>query len=280
MIALRGSIPACAGKPCVASGRGSLGRVHPRVRGEAADIDYTTLRNWGPSPRARGSHGQGSREDRRHGSIPACAGKPCTRSRGCAWRWVHPRVRGEASNNPTNGQFLSGPSPRARGSRHGVLAMPVLHGSIPACAGKPRPGTAFCRERRVHPRVRGEASAKAAAYPATRGPSPRARGSRLLITKSRTTMGSIPACAGKPPHFSASRASRRVHPRVRGEARSGAIVTGSMRGPSPRARGSLHYPIDGNPNTGSIPACAGKPPQRRWSRSRNRVHPRVRGEAS
>ncbi len=92
---------------------------------------------------------------------------------------------------------------------------------------------------------------------------------------------SIPACAGNTAHGLRGRLARAVHPRVRGEHRSGAIkniehvrsipaCAGNTQelqaglvhliGPSPRARGTLHYPA----NPGFLTP----------------VHPRVRGEHS
>ena len=50
-----GSIPACAGKPSPHPHRQCATRVHPRVCGEARDIDWRAGYIDGPSPRVRGS---------------------------------------------------------------------------------------------------------------------------------------------------------------------------------------------------------------------------------
>ena len=71
----------------------------------------------------------------------------------------------------------------------------------------------------------------------------------------------------------------RVHPRVCGEARSGLFTGLSVEGPSPRVRGSPSASASPAVPRGSIPACAGKPDGHRVGRARQRVHPRVCGEA-
>ena len=74
--ATNGSIPACAGKPRLARPQWCPRRVHPRVCGEASPIWEATSPKRGPSPRVRGSLGDGFAFGVRDGSIPACAGKP------------------------------------------------------------------------------------------------------------------------------------------------------------------------------------------------------------
>ena len=132
-----GSIPACAGKPPTTLTGLNSARVHPRVRGEAAQTSALRPPSGGPSPRARGSHERGRRVAFWLWSIPACAGKPlpCSDSR-CRSR-VHPRVRGEANENPHSVHTSMGPSPRARGSPPQFRHVRVWRRSIPACAGKP-----------------------------------------------------------------------------------------------------------------------------------------------
>ena len=161
--------------------------------------------------------------------------------------WVYPRVCGEARLYLSYGlrSRSSGLSPRVRGSLGPAKTTAIAVGSIPACAGKPRPECA-----------------SSADYPG----------------------GSIPACAGKPsaprrplrcsgmglsPRVRGSlgrqpRPARdrrcRVYPRVCGEANL-IPVDHRDRGPglSPRVRGSHVVGVDSAQSTGSIPACAGKP---------------------
>ena len=70
---------------------------------------------------------------------------------------------------------------------------------------------------------------------------------------------SIPACAGKPAYDYFHFISPKVDPRVRGEARKLNLAGWVSQGRSPRARGSLNEKREKRKDTGSIPACAGKP---------------------
>ena len=213
-----GSIPACAGKPRSRCRRGRRSRVHPRVRGEAPFGTAPWTASQGPSPRARGSHGDGGGSVSHGGSIPACAGKPASGSRIRGGPRVHPRVRGEAQLDDGRLVYHYGPSPRARGSPPPPSDQLAPHGSIPACAGKP--GGYISPESRnwVHPRVRGEACHVVGMNWPHPGPSPRARGSPNREGPYALAPRSIPACAGKPPGRPGPGGRARVHPRVRGEA--------------------------------------------------------------
>ena len=209
---VRGSIPACAGKPFNQLIWIEPDKVHPRVCGEASKCTMRRVRRAGPSPRVRGSPQHLARRPRGDGSIPACAGKPPGRRR------VHPRVCGEASMLVCRMRIQWGPSPRVRGSRGDPAAVAVLVGSIPACAGKPSSCICFPFIRRVHPRVCGEADSPVVSWTGGRGPSPRVRGSLPPRTRRDLRRGSIPACAGKPGLTAIKSADSRVHPRVCGEA--------------------------------------------------------------
>ena len=257
---LRGSIPACAGKPGQPGDRRGAAGVHPRVCGEAVrEEDNAPVVPWvhprvcgeatrpgtgtltvsGPSLRVRGSPGGPDGPASRERSIPACAGKPSTQSDMMPTSGVHPRVCGEAHGARQSVDVDPGPSPRVRGSRQSDQSLPSGPGSIPACAGKPTIRSITSFRPGVHPRVCGEASGAGGAGSTVAGPSPRVRGSQRRSFPPVGTRGSIP--------------------RVCGEAIR--IITGSR---SPR---------------GSIPACAGKPESGHASSSWSWVHPRVCGEA-
>ena len=254
-----GSIPAGAGKP-PSNDRGlALPRVHPRGRGEASGLPGRTTDSSGPSPRARGSRAGVQRAHRGRGSIPAGAGKPPVGSPGTAWYSVHPRGRGEARLVVLPDGEPVGPSPRARGSRDAGLERPQRHGSIPAGAGKPSSPRRWRISMRVHPRGRGEAYGPARLVAPLKGPSPRARGSRVDKPGALEKRGSIPAGAGKPVEKPRATATPAVHPRGRGEAHVQQLVPAVDLGPSPRARGSLRRGRRGHDASGSIPAGAGKP---------------------
>ena len=277
--AAAGSIPACAGKPPSPPSRAIQSRVHPRVCGEARSRPAARRRRPGPSPRVRGSPRPTRLEPERHGSIPACAGKPTPRGRRCGWSGVHPRVCGEASREIEWRSPEGGPSPRVRGSHRDGPRPRGGAGSIPACAGKP-PGPASSRARpRVHPRVCGEAGPLRQPRAEVPGPSPRVRGSPPGRRTHPARPRSIPACAGKPRGPRASPNLCRVHPRVCGEASSFSALTPSQTGPSPRVRGSRRRRRGAVGGAGSIPACAGKPTWALAWRGSLKVHPRVCGEA-
>ena len=275
----RGSIPACAGKPARAGARSRPGRVHPRVCGEAADLDLAPSQSRGPSPRVRGSPSNPSDGGATTGSIPACAGKPHPGGLCCDQERVHPRVCGEASVSRPATHRIQGPSPRVRGSPVLAEIPRYLHGSIPACAGKPPRCCQRQRAARVHPRVCGEAHVGRTSAARTPGPSPRVRGSRGGGLADRVRRGSIPACAGKPTPQPRQRGHVRVHPRVCGEALGDLVVLRPGAGPSPRVRGSHVFDPDALAAEGSIPACAGKPSSRPRIRCGGQVHPRVCGES-
>ena len=194
----QGSIPASAGKPTRSRQWRSRPGVHPRERGEARQPPLCDGSIGGPSPRARGSLAERPGDQRRLGSIPASAGKPRTASHRSRWGGVHPRERGEAAAARVQLRMPMGPSPRARGSLSVLDPRVSPLRSIPASAGKPLHRRRRARDRGVHPRERGEACSRMASRWPRRGPSPRARGSRVAWVLERTGDGSIPASAGKP----------------------------------------------------------------------------------
>ena len=110
----------------------------------------------GPSPRVRGSPVPADIVPVVPGSIPACAGKPGSLMTGRCPTRVHPRVCGEALNAVRQRGFLSGPSPRVRGSRFFLAYAVPWRGSIPACAGKPPSGHCARARQGVHPACAGK----------------------------------------------------------------------------------------------------------------------------
>ena len=192
---------------------------------------------------------------------------------------VHPRGRGEAKSTSIGWSPCEGPSPRTRGS----LAVPGPHvlgpGSIPADAGKPGTWSRRGASRRVHPRGRGEAAWTLQRATPARGPSPRTRGSLIVLSGLHAPHGSIPADAGKPVSGSWARRGTRVHPRGRGEAADAGSPVEVVTGPSPRTRGSRARRGGARGRYGSIPADAGKPSGASASCAARWVHPRGRGEA-
>ena len=173
----RGSIPACAGKPLRTRRYGRRSGVHPRVCGEARNARTPSATSIGPSPRVRGSPQTNLGLNDACGSIPACAGKPIDTSRGATTPGVHPRVCGEAGTTGSAVSRVPGPSPRVRGSPGEAHRGAIGYGSIPACAGKPVFLSLSDAQKKVHPRVCGEAMRNQVCGALSPGPSPRVRGS-------------------------------------------------------------------------------------------------------
>ena len=124
----------------------------------------------------------------------------------------------------------------------------------------------------------GETSSRASFAQAASGLSPHVRGNHLSGRGRCAGEGSIPACTGKP----AVRASRpspyEVYPRMYGETRENGAEEWPFPGLSPHVRGNL---VVGEPplrNSGSIPACTGKPKEAPLTPTLSWVYPRMYGE--
>ena len=211
-----GSIPACAGEPCLISFRFFTPTVYPRVRGGTSAIRMAAGRGQGLSPRARGNLVRADQGDIYVGSIPACAGEPLTKA-GLGLRIaVYPRVRGGTLRNNWRLRASSGLSPRARGNLLGDAGYGGCVGSIPACAGEPTGRRGLRWLRRVYPRVRGGTRCWGESAVSCLGLSPRARGNRCPPCQALLGAGSIPACAGEPMSCRWNDPPQWVYPRVRG----------------------------------------------------------------
>ena len=172
---------------------------------------------------------------------------------------------------------LNGLSPRVRGNlpRQARRSRPAR--SIPACAGEPMPFPARAPGGEVYPRVCGGTQMRYALALADRGLSPRVRGNRTGQLIDTAAAGSIPACAGEPPHSAPNCAPTSVYPRVCGGTLMRTASWKSRSGLSPRVRGNRPAPADGRCCKGSIPACAGEPPAHRAPGRKVAVYPRVCG---
>ena len=137
LLDVRGSIPACAGKPHEGRAIRSGSRVYPRVCGETVISSSAFASSSGLSPRVRGNLPAVAAVSGSAGSIPACAGKPRRGGIQQPTCRVYPRVCGETMVNPSTCDVDSGLSPRVRGNRRIDHQASPTDGSIPACAGKP-----------------------------------------------------------------------------------------------------------------------------------------------
>ena len=110
------------------------------------------------------------------------------------------------------------------------------------------------------------------------GSSPHARGTLPFGIRLRDLAGIIPACAGNTLRRTPSSISRRDHPRMRGEHKSGWIALPTSSGSSPHARGTPLVGVGVGLLQGIIPACAGNTSPRSRRRCSTKDHPRMRGE--
>ncbi len=128
-------IPACAGNSRSAVERAGRRAVHPRVRGEQANVTLTCVVVTGSSPRARGTVTDGDQLQPVLRFIPACAGNRSRSWPSAPSASVHPRVRGEQRVAATRPCSNTGSSPRARGTDLKGATRRSMGRFIPACAG-------------------------------------------------------------------------------------------------------------------------------------------------
>ena len=251
-------IPARAGSTRSARDDPSPDPVHPRSRGEHADVGAQHHEFVGSSPLARGALFACGRMGEKSRFIPARAGS--THGAVCLFNAsaVHPRSRGE--HCPTNGTpaNANGSSPLARGAhpdREDAQADPRF---IPARAGStPRPPIRSGASS-VHPRSRGEHQSGMKLHVRSSGSSPLARGARGRPAGWPGSGRFIPARAGSTNASPTTAPSAAVHPRSRGEHK------GRLSAEPYRVR--------------FIPARAGSTPRKSAFRVLSAVHPRSRGE--
>ena len=272
-----GSIPACAGEPPTRRPALRSEWVYPRVCGGTGLVVSSPTVSAGLSPRVRGNLTlAGNRPDMK-GSIPACAGEPCSGRRKSGRTRVYPRVCGGTTRNWMSGSPFQGLSPRVRGNPAGAGARGHLLGSIPACAGEPHVSPGSRGALKVYPRVCGGTAAAMPVRELLLGLSPRVRGNHGPVDPSCSGGGSIPACAGEPREAAESRRSRRVYPRVCGGTHGGGIASLRFPGLSPRVRGNPELRAPRREGAGSIPACAGEPEGLELAGLPLEVYPRVCG---
>ena len=212
-------------------------RDHPRVRGEKHSLYLIMQGVPGSPPRARGKVCMASMSYKIYGITPACAGKRYRYPFMPSSVRDHPRVRGEKADDDIGQIEIVGSPPRARGKGrrrrvdtwcsgitpacagksgyYGVLD--ALPGITPACAGKSAENCKSSAPQRDHPRVRGEKLDACANEVASAGSPPRARGKDFPFDYKGFCHRITPACAGKRRRSGSVRATRRDHPRVRGE---------------------------------------------------------------
>ena len=214
--------------------------VHPRGCGEHIVKGDKELFIPGSSPRMRGTFLRRVPERHVRRFIPADAGNiPPTRHSPSSGP-VHPRGCGEHTPDPALTIERTGSSPRMRGTylRHGT-GFPGIR-FIPADAGNIPIVVSMSTRHPVHPRGCGEHHGYERFINLITGSSPRMRGTLLITLVPLVALRFIPADAGNMTEKKQLNASLLVHPRGCGEHCSRSTAGLSMRGSSPRMRGTFY----------------------------------------
>ena len=279
-VAINGFIPAPAGnRPVVWMVIQSM-TVHPRACGEQNLAGTPAARTPGSSPRLRGTDESGERRTGPDRFIPAPAGNSRLSARSCAVRSVHPRACGEQGEVMRFHVFLSGSSPRLRGTVDPHGRELGRHRFIPAPAGNRLSRRGPHASRSVHPRACGEQLTIQAVFRSSFGSSPRLRGTDNPIPFKLDSVRFIPAPAGNSSSRSLNVREESVHPRACGEQFSGARAGPGATGSSPRLRGTGHFFSPFPVPLRFIPAPAGNRTGLLHILPHGSVHPRACGEQS
>ena len=233
-----GSIPACAGEPVTRPARRNGVRVYPRVCGGTGHSTSQAQRCAGLSPRVRGNHALPRPGLEQQGSIPACAGEPPAVDRHSRRSGVYPRVCGGTNPKGYAPLVYRGLSPRVRGTDASLAALSSNGGLSPRVRGNHEPAAGQGSGYRSIPACAGEpcvtdvAPLTTAVYPRVCG------GTHACCPTWRALLRSIPACAGEPHGPPDSRGSPWVYPRVCGGTSRRESPKHTLRGLSPRVRGT------------------------------------------
>ena len=207
---------------------------------------FTDMQDWTDIRRAVLVQGASKRAV----SAPA----PC---RPCA-EPVHPHARGDLFSARASASAMTGPSPRAWGSR----------GPTPATRGMSR----------SIPHARGDLDSTSRPAAPTCTHSPRAWGSRRFAGPTRSSSRSIPTRVGISSGSGRRRCAPAVHPHARGDLVPFVVVVEVAPGPSPRAWRSLERRLAPGDGFRSIPTRVGISTARRTISPATTVHPHARGD--
>src|SRR5690606_18133120 len=154
---------------------------------------------YGLSPRMRGTVGERGVITIHCRFIPADAGNGAPSAISRSLTAVYPRGCGERTATPCRYSFARGLSPRMRGTGHPLTAKAIHDRVIPADAGN---GVAICRPvsaQPAYPRGCGERLEHGGFAKASRGLSPRMRGTDIRQKRQLRIFRFIPADAGNGP---------------------------------------------------------------------------------
>ena len=238
-LALYGIIPAHAGLTAAYFLDLLTIRDHPRACGAHSKEIEEEWKFTGSSPRMRGSPSIVIAHTIFIGIIPAHAGLTCVIFKYVILFWDHPRACGAHIFFVTLVSFLTGSSPRMRGSRYFCHFLMLEDGIIPAHAGLTSRSQVNGCVTWDHPRACGAHSSQSIGPSFPLGSSPRMRGSLPDDVVHDRICGIIPAHAGLTERILSQIGGLRDHPRACGAHEGlGRKVEGEV-GSSPRMRGSL-----------------------------------------
>ena len=149
---------------------------------------------------------------------------------------------------------------------------------IPAHAGNTLALSAPQTRARAHPRACGEHSTTRRPKAASRGSSPRMRGTLIVFAGAGWRKGLIPAHAGNTSRRPLRTSTDRAHPRACGEHSTIRRLRHADKGSSPRMRGTQVAGGTRYAAPGLIPAHAGNTPPLTGTRVTPGAHPRACGE--
>ena len=176
--------------------------------------------------------------------------------------------------------FVTGSSPRVRGTRSFEAYRAARPRFIPASAGNTETTGGRRRHMAVHPHeCRGDADGTLALGEVI-GSSPRVRGTRPRQVPRGIPARFIPASAGNTPLRGSLAIRSAVHPRECGEHSSKLLPKLAASGSSPRVRGTLQQADSSLALVRFIPASAGNTCAPPAECGRRPVHPRECGEHS
>ena len=251
--------------------------VHPRVGGAHSISSSLVIWCVGSSPRGRGtllsmvcllSAGR---------FIPAWAGHTLFNDAAITWHPVHPRVGGAHAVASRPAINAAGSSPRGRGTPWSRRNDRTWNRFIPAWAGHTAGMGVVRAIGPVHPRVGGAHCEPRICCITTAGSSPRGRGTPALAGCKIDHCRFIPAWAGHTCFADACELLWTVHPRVGGAHPILPASLRTIRGSSPRGRGTLPASPPIAPIARFIPAWAGHTCNLHCCKWQCTVHPRVGG---
>ena len=134
-VPMRGLIPTYAGNTIICVMCVCASWAHPHVCGEHRIIPLTEHRDWGSSPRMRGTLRAANIQTEKLGLIPTYAGNTELFFYSAEGVGAHPHVCGEHQLQPPKVSVHVGSSPRMRGTHRIRATYRLLAGLIPTYAG-------------------------------------------------------------------------------------------------------------------------------------------------